>query len=451
MPIQWMANILASNDKPISARLGAVKVLQAVNNQATSLSQALPAVSTKIQDNERPLCQELSYGVLRWQIRLEAILSKLLKKAFKKKDSDLHYLLLTGLYQLLHSKKPDYAILNDCVESTRRLKKAWASGLTNASLRRFIRETDKICQAADASPNIHDSHPIWLFDAISNDWPDDCQNIFNANNIRPPMTLRVNLRHTTRDDYRTQLDAAGIYSTIDAVSPAGICLMTPVNVLELPGFTEGAVSVQDAAAQLAAPLLAPKKGERILDTCAAPGGKTIHLLEVEPEIAELVAIDIDPARLQKVQENLDRCQPSNKVKLVAADASDPSSWWDGIPFDKILLDAPCSALGVIRRHPDIKCLRRQQDITALVKQQANLLKSSWPLLAKGGYLLYATCSILKVENERQVNHFIDRNSDANIVNIDAEWGSAVSVGRQILAGESNMDGFYFALIQKLGD
>ncbi len=267
-----------------------------------------------------------------------------------------------------------------------------------------------------------------------------------ANNQQPPMVLRVNQRRTGRDAWLQRARAEGLEADAVPFTDSGVVLRHPRDVSMLPGFTAGEVSVQDAAAQLAAGLLDLRPGQRVLDACAAPGGKTAHIAEWEPEFAELVAVDIEKERLQRVRENLYRL--GLDACLVEGDASDPSSWWDGRPFDRILLDAPCSATGVIRRHPDIKVLRRADDIPELVVKQQQLLESMWSLLNPGGILLYATCSILKRENVRQITDFIENHPDARELPVTGEWGRGMSVGRQILPDEHQMDGFYYARLRK---
>ncbi len=452
MHARLTTNTLANQHaKPFHIRLAAIRVLQKVHAEGTSLSTALPWAMQKLQPQEQPLLQELCYGVLRWEWRLEAILATMMSKPLRNKDKDIHFVLLTGLYQLLFGNKPSYAVVDDCVQTTRTLKKAWATGLVNGTLRRLLREQEARCALANQSPVSRFSHPQWLIEAIQRDWPQDADAILSANNQRPPMSLRVNGQQFSREAYLAELMATNITAIADPISPSGLRLTSPTQVSQLPAFHTGGVSVQDTAAQLAAGLLDPQPGDRVLDACAAPGGKTMHLLEYEPDIAELVALDIDETRLKKVNENLQRLGKTDKTRLLTGDASKPDMWWDQKAFNRILLDAPCSALGVIRRHPDIKRLRQADDIPALATRQAQLLKAMWPLLAKGGYMLYATCSVMKIENEYCIEAFIRQTEDAHPVTIPATWGRASGHGRQILPGESDMDGFFYALIQKASE
>ncbi len=292
------------------------------------------------------------------------------------------------------------------------------------------------------------SHPDWLIKQIEQDWPQQAQQILLENNQQPPMALRVNLARISRDQYLQQLSEQGIEAVAVSFCPSAIILDKPVAVDLLPGFAEGLVSVQDTAAQLAAGLLDVQAGHRVLDVCAAPGGKTAHILEHQPQLKELVAVDVDESRMQRVSDTLQRLKLP--ATLVVGDAANPQDWWDGQLFDRILLDAPCSALGVIRRHPDIKLLRRAEDIKPLQALQKNILHAVWPLLAPGGIMLYATCSILKQENEQQIDAFLAEHPDAVELPIDAAWGFAGSHGRQIMTGESAMDGFYYARLGKSG-
>jgi 16S rRNA (cytosine967-C5)-methyltransferase len=285
-----------------------------------------------------------------------------------------------------------------------------------------------------------------LIKQVEQDWPEQALNILLENNRQPPMVLRVNLSKVSRERYLQLLTEQDITAQTVSFCPSAIILDKPVPVDLLPGFADGSVSVQDTAAQLAAGLLGVQPGHRVLDVCAAPGGKTAHILESQSQLKELVAVDIDESRMQRVSENLQRLKL--QAKLVVGDAANPLSWWDGKPFDRILLDAPCSALGVIRRHPDIKLLRRAEDIGQLQALQKTILQAVWPLLAPGGVMVYATCSILKQENEQQVKAFLAEHSDAVELSIDADWGTAGACGRQILTGESAMDGFYYARISK---
>ncbi len=428
-------------------RLAAVSVLTRVSREGQSLSSLLPHAFGALPSERRPLAQELCYGTLRWWHRLDALLAGLLDKPLRAKDTDVHCLLLCGLYQLEYMDLPPHAAVSETVAVTAALKKGWAKGLVNAVLRRFQREREELEQQLSGDPEARYAHPQWLIDALYSAWPERWQTILEANNQRPPMTLRNARNHQSRDTYIDELKGAGLAAEPNPHAPDALTLARPQDVESLPGFGDGRVSVQDGAAQLAATLLDHQPGMRVLDACAAPGGKTGHLLELCSDI-ELIALDVEAKRLARVDENLSRL--GLKAKTVSGDAANPDSWWDGKPFDRILLDAPCSATGVIRRHPDIKLLRRPEDIDQLVTLQAAILDAMWLLLKPGGMLVYATCSVLPRENALQLQAFLERQPDAQQRVIDAEWGEAVVVGRQILPNQDGMDGFYYACLEKSG-
>ncbi len=429
-----------------NARAAAAGVIAAVLGKGESLSTALAPALVRVPAADRPLVQELCYGTLRWQLRLDAILKRLLKRGLKASDLDLRALLLVGLYQLIYMRVPPYAAVTETVNAVRALGKPWAAGLANGVLRNAQRQADRLTAEVDRDETAALSHPRWLLDALRADWPGQFAQVVEAANARPPMTLRVNLRRQRREAYMGRLAEAGHTCRPVAEVASALTLDKPVDVAALPGFADGCASVQDAAAQLAAFVLDARAGDRVLDACAAPGGKTAHILEHAPDLAALVAVDIDAERLGRVRENLDRL--GLQAALQAGDAADTGTWWDGVPFQRILLDAPCSATGVIRRHPDIKALRRAGDLDALTATQARLLDALWPLLAPGGMLLYATCSVLKRENTDQVDAFLRRHADAAERPIDAAWGHACGHGRQILPGDAGMDGFYYARLVK---
>jgi 16S rRNA (cytosine967-C5)-methyltransferase len=431
--------------KPNARALAALAVAEVVG-QGRSLSAVLPALLDQAPARDRALVQELAYGTLRWYPRLELMLAALLQKPLKDKERELQALLLVGLYQLGWLSLAPHGIVHASVEAARQLGKDWAGKLVNAVLRNFQRQRAAIEAGAIASEAGRHAHPAWLLQHWQRDWPEHWQAIAAAGNERPPMSLRVNARRQSRTDYLQTLHGLDPGAEVIAGTEQGICLSAPLAVEALPGFAAGLVSVQDGAAQLAAQLLDVQPGMRVLDACAAPGGKTGHILERTAELAELLALDQDAERLQRVRENLDRL--GLQARLVAADAAAVASWWDGQPFDRILLDAPCSASGVIRRHPDIKVLRRAQDIGGLVVQQRRLLDSLWPLLVPGGMLVYCTCSVLRAENTEPLQAFLQDHPEAREQPIRAEWGYACAVGRQLLPGEQDMDGFYYACIQK---
>ena len=432
---------------PGQPRKIAAQMVLHVLDQGESLNSLLGPQLAKISDpRQRALAQELTFGTLRWCYRLEAVLNSLLKKPLKKKDRDVHALLLVGLYQLLFLEMPPHAAVSETVGVVRQLGKEWAAGLVNGVLRNAQRQSSALSESVDGTESARWSHPDWWVKRLQQDWPQDWQHILEAGNQRPPMVLRVNVSRTDSSAYLQQLKQAGIEAELSPFPDTAIRLEKPVGVDCLPGFYDGLVSVQDGAAQLSASLLNLESGQRVLDACAAPGGKTGHILETVPDLRAVVAIDSDERRLVKVAENLQRLRFNGE--LLAADAGDPESWWDGEPFDRILLDAPCSASGVVRRHPDIKLLRQAGDLQALSQQQQRLLDALWPLLASGGILLYVTCSVFKQENSDALRLFLDRHHDAAELPLRVQWGKVLPVGCQLLPGEQGMDGFYFARLTK---
>jgi 16S rRNA (cytosine967-C5)-methyltransferase len=368
----------------------------------------------------------------------------LLDKPLRDKDRDIQGLLLCGLYQLEGMRTPDHAAVAATVGATRALNKQWAKGMTNAVLRRYLREREQLNRALDDAARA--CHPTWLYHKLRQQWPHFAPTIIEANNQQPPMTLRVNGVRLSRDDYLRTLAKEGIDAQAGAVSPQAIQLSQPRDVLELPGFAAGEVSVQDEAAQMAALLLQCAPGERVLDACAAPGGKACHILELQPALGELVAMDVDEQRLQKVAENLQRLGLS--ATLLTGDATAPPDQLQSGSFDRILVDAPCSASGVIRRHPDVKLLRRESDIPQLAKHQLKILRGLWPSLKAGGMLLYATCSVLDEENSQVVQHFLSDCMDAELCANNEDWGQAVACGRQLLPTPAGHDGLFYALLRK---
>ncbi|HIF9070900.1 TPA: 16S rRNA (cytosine(967)-C(5))-methyltransferase RsmB [Photobacterium damselae] len=424
----------------MNVRAAAAQVIYQVVDQGQSLSTALPAAQQQIKERDQALLQEICYGVLRWLPRLESITQKLMDKPLKGKQRVFHHLILVGLYQLGYMRIPAHAAVAETVNATKNLKKPQLRGLVNAILRNYQRQQQEL----DAQAVSHDAgkygHPSWLLKLLKQAYPNDVDAICAANNTKAPMWLRVNRQHHNRDEYRKLLDAEGIATELHPQAGDALRLLSPCDVYKLPGFEQGWVSVQDAAAQLAIEYLQPQAGELILDCCAAPGGKTAHILEHVPS-AQVVAIDCDEHRLARVHDNLQRL--NLQAKVLCADARYPDKWWDGDKFDRILLDAPCSATGVIRRHPDIKWLRRGEDIAALAQLQAEIFDAMWLQLKSGGTLVYATCSITPQENCDQVSAFLARTADATLVGSEA-----TNPGRQILPGEENMDGFYYAVLQK---
>ena len=430
-------------------RAEAAKVVNAVVAQGRSLDAVLRDLDEQINPADGPLVKMLCYGTLRHHFRLRADLMKLLERPLKARDSVIESLLAVGIFQLIDTRIPDHAAVSMTVEAARVLRRPKYAGLINAVLRNYLRQEIGRQEAGDDESRFN--HPAWFIDALREDWPDDWQQILEANDDRAPMWLRVNQNRTTTADYLDRLAQPDDGQAVLSGFTHAIRLAKPIPVAELPGFADGDVSVQDAAAQIAAPWLLMGGGSRILDACAAPGGKTGHLLELASLDSTLTAIELDPERLASIHENLERLRLDATV--LAADASKPKGWWDGQAFDRILLDAPCSASGVIRRHPDIKLLRRASDIDALAGLQTELLEALWPLLAPSGRLLYVTCSVLAAENDAIVGDFLARHSDAredrvlpnyNIRDLMVEK----TCGFQVLPGSQGLDGFYFACLER---
>lgn len=426
-------------------RLTAANIINAVT-EGRSLSDCLESTLSNLKDSrDRAFVQAICYGVCRFYSRLDFVLSRLLEKPMKAKDSDVHALILVGLYQLMDMRVAQYAAVDETVNATEKLKKPWARGLVNAVLREYLRRKEQIEAEIPEDEEAQYAHPYWLIDALKEAWPNQWEAILAANNEHPAFALRVNQRHLNRDDYLKKLAEKNISAAPISETQHGIVLEEAVAVDELPGFKKGDISVQDGAAQLAAELMMLEPHQHVLDACAAPGGKLMHILEIEPT-ANCVAVEKDRNRILSIKDNLARL--GFDAKIIHADANDTDTWWDGELFDRILLDAPCSASGVIRRHPDIKLLREDDDIPALAEEQFMLLDALWSLLKPGGILLYATCSIFPEENVEVIKQFLADHADAKEEKIVADWGIACEVGRQILPGMHGMDGFYYARLRK---
>jgi 16S rRNA (cytosine967-C5)-methyltransferase len=427
---------------PEPARAGAKVRAVAAELVARVLDERLAAdellTAAEIAPRDRGLLGALVFGALRWHYRLEWQAAQLLTKPLDPSQRALAALLRIGLLQLQELRIPEHAAVSATVDATALLGAHGARGLVNAVLRRFQRERAELERAALRSEEARFAHPRWLIDAMRADHPDDWQAVLAANNAPAPMWLRVNALRTTRSAYLEQLAQAGIAAAAAPDVASALRLAEPVAVDALPGFAAGAVSVQDLSAQRAAELLELAPGQRVLDACAAPGGKTGHILELLAGRGDVWAVDRDAARLERVRDNLERLGLA--ATLVAGDATAPDGWWDGKPFDRVLVDAPCSATGVIRRHPDIKVLRRPADVDRAVTLQTRLLRALWPLLAPGGRLVYATCSVLKRENDERIAAF-----RAAEPTIEAAPGVA-SV--QLLPEEARGDGFYYAWLLK---
>ncbi len=407
-----------------------------------SLNAALEALwprHAQLTSQQRAAITDLCYGTLRFGYRLEVLLAALLAKPLH--DEALRWLLLVGLYQLQYTRAAPYAVVDHAVQCAARLGKPQAAGLVNGVLRNFLRHREKLLAQASQSDVGRHAYPHWLIAKVRTQYPRSFAAILDAGNLHPPFTLRVNRRRTTPAGYLALLAQHGIVAV--AVGAAGVTLERARPVMQLPGFDAGVVSVQDAAAQLAAPLLDIKPGMRVLDACAAPGGKTTHILEMAA--VDLTALDTDAARLARVRQNLDRLQL--QARLVAADANETSAWWDGRPFQRILADVPCSASGVVRRHPDIKWLRRAADIPQFVSHQRRILHGLWRVLASGGKLLYTTCSIFQEENSLQIAEFLACHSDARLLPLCGVVTLDGTPEGQLLPNNEH-DGFYYALLQK---
>ncbi len=423
----------------VATRVLAAQVLDSVLHRGRSLKGELAKALPQLEDvRDRALLEAICFSALRQRARYDAALQLWLQKPLGDKDAELRALLLAGFAQVHAMGLPPHAALSATVEATRALGRPHQAGMVNAVLRRAQREG---LPEADASA----TWPAWLRKKINLEWGEQASAIFAASAIAAPLWLRVNRGRVSRDEYAAQLTAVGIECTFDQHLADGLRVDAPVAVALLPGFAEGDVSVQDGSAQAVADALSPAPGARVLDACAAPGGKAAHLLERDPSL-KLLAMDIDPRRLRRVRETLARV--GVEAEYLAADATVPAGWWNGEAFDAVLLDAPCSATGVVRRQPDVLLHRRPEDLAALVKLQARLLDATWTTLRPGGTLLYATCSILGEENEQQVASFLARTPDARAENLPAPHGHDAGPGRQRLPGESGMDGFFYARLAK---
>jgi 16S rRNA (cytosine967-C5)-methyltransferase len=431
----------------MDVRLASLRLIAQVLNQEGSLMTGLPKAKIQVGESNAALLQALTFGALRHYGGLRDLFTPLLQQPFKRKDQVLEILLVIALYQLIYLRTPDHAVLHESVKLLDGLKRSWAKGLVNALLRQIQRQRDENPAALLERIEKNPSHPDWLIQRLRTAWGiAQARTLLKANQQQAPMTLRLNLHWQSREAYLAQLEQAGIVGIAGAWAPGAIRLEKAVEVDAIPGFAEGFVSVQDEAAQLAAELLDPQNGETLLDACAAPGGKTGHLLEKARGQIALTAADLESERLARVAENLSRLKVH--ATLVQADLTQPHPALAPDSFDAILLDAPCSATGVIRRHPDIKYLRRESDMAELTRIQGEILRACWRLLKPGGRLLYATCSVLPEENSEQVCAFLAQHPDAIHRPILADWGLAQPAGRQLLTGQEDTDGFYYALLVK---
>ena len=441
----------------------------AANPGAQALAEAARAVAAVVRGRsgdealagsgasaQRPAVRAISLGTIRWYLRLRPAVDALLSSPATL-AREVHALLVAAAYQIEYSRDAPALVVNLAVDATRLLGQPRASAVVNAVLRRFVREREALLAAADTDLAVRTAHPAWLVAALAEAWPEHLGRILDANNVHPPMVLRLNARRRAPAEYLSDLAAAGLQgSLLDWISPgsgsAAVVLERPVPVGSLPGFKEGWASVQDAGAQLAPLLLDARPGMRVLDACAAPGSKTSHLLEAAAGPLEVTAVDIDAGRLSRIADNLQRLGLA--ARLVAADVRDPAAFWDGRPYERILVDAPCSSTGVIRRHPDIKLLRRAGDVAAFARTQLEILRAAFGMLAPGGRLVYATCSVLPAENEAVAGRFLQEQPQARPASMPqgeglAPGGIALGVGTQLLCGgAAGSDGFYYACLEK---
>ncbi|WP_337023695.1 MULTISPECIES: 16S rRNA (cytosine(967)-C(5))-methyltransferase RsmB [unclassified Pantoea] len=425
--------------KATNLRSLAAQLIERVVDKGESLSAILPGAQKTLADKDGALLQELCFGVMRTLPQLEALIGKLMERTLTGKQRVLHYLIMVGLYQLLYTRVPAHAALAETVAGAEVLKRTALKGLINGVLRQFQRQQEELVAAVDQGPQRY-WHPGWLLKRLQTAWPDQWQQIVDANNQRPPMWLRVNRQHHSRDAWLNLLQAED-KAAFPADAPDALRLESPAPVSQLPGFDQGWVTVQDLSAQRCALLLEPQNNEAILDLCAAPGGKTTHILEIAPQ-ANVLAVDIDQQRLTRVHENLQRLGMQAEVRQ--GDGRTPAEWCGDQQFDRILLDAPCSATGVIRRHPDIKWLRRDRDIPELAALQREILNAVWPRLKSGGTMIYATCSILPEENHQQIAAFLAEHDDAAAEQLPEGQIN----GWQVFPSVDGGDGFFYAKLIK---
>ncbi len=426
-------------------RARAAYCIKAVIFDGVQLDRALENGLQKLERRQHAFVSEIVFGVVRWYWRLASYAQQLLHRPFKRKDRDLYCLLLSGLYQILFMRVPEYACVSETVAAVSSMKKRWAVAVLNAVLRKFIDNKERLLAEPLQDCALY-AHPQWLVDMLRQEWPDCWEKILHANNQKPQMVLRVNTSMTSVEEYMEELSRIGIESSRNLVSPVGLQISRPLQVDKLPGFFQGKVSVQDTASQLVAPVLDLRENHRVLDACAAPGGKTVHILENQPKLSELIAVDKVASRCDKILENLRRT--GKKATVINGDVTDPGGWWDGVQYDRILVDVPCSGLGVVCRHPDIKHHRKPEDIQASVKQQLQIVAALWPLLQKNGKLVYTTCSVLHCENESQVKQLLEILDDCSVVPLPPSLGKSTGIGRQRVQGVDYGDGFYYACLTK---
>ncbi|MEY8247682.1 MAG: 16S rRNA (cytosine(967)-C(5))-methyltransferase RsmB [Bermanella sp.] len=431
----------------MNCRAGAALALLDVVDKRKSLTPVLVRYAEKIPANDKGLLQHICYGSCRHFFSLNALSKMMLEHPLPADARPVQALMWVGLYQLAYSDISEHAAIHETVEACGQLKQDKYRGLLNAVLRRFQREKSELLTGLQGSDVPHYQHPKWFIKLLKKSWPQRWQEICEQANIQAPMCLRVNTHKGPVSDYLQLLADTGIKATAGKVSPSALYLDKPMDVFALPNFEQGSCSVQDEAAQLAAQLLNPQPGEKVLDACSAPGGKTCHLLEHASGQLALTAMDADALRLNRVHENLARLGFS--ANTLVGEAQHPEQWWDGEAFDRILLDVPCSATGVIRRHPDIKLLRQKQDIDNLAQLQLAILQQAWQMLKAGGSLLYATCSILPQENAHNIAAFLSTQTDASLQNIELPSGEDTGYGWQLFPNAHSHDGFFYALLKKV--
>lgn len=429
----------------LDTRALAARALADIALGGASSREILARMAPRLDDpRDRALLSALVQAGARWWLRFDAALEHLMDKPLRRKEPAVHALLVLGLVQLDVLELPAYASVAATVQAARALGRPRMAGLVNAVLRRWQREGDGLRELLQADPVARWSHPAWLIGAIERDWPGQAGTVLDAANREAPLTLRVNVRRSTREALLEHLRSAGVPAHAHPALADAVVLGASTDVTRLPGFAEGRFAVQDGAAQLAADLLDLAGGQRVLDACAAPGGKACHALE-RADVA-LTAVEREARRLPRIGENLARL--GLRARVLEADAAAPASWWDGTPFDRMLIDAPCSATGVLRRRPDVRLHRRATDIESLQALQRKLLDALWPLLAPGGRLVYATCSLLRAENEAVVAPFLSRHADAASIPLDLPVGRAAGPGWQVLPGDADLDGMFYAAIGK---
>ena len=432
----------------VDTRALAARSLAEVAMRGASLREVMERNAPKLRDpRDRALLMALLSEGARWWLRFDTAIDQLLEKSLRHKDPAIHALLVLGLVQLEILQLQDYAAVAATVEATRALKRPQLAGLVNAVLRRWQRERESLIARLDSKPQTRHAHPEWLAKALARDWPTEAEAVMAADNLEPPLMLRVNRQRIERDTLLAQFQAADYDVSAHPWLADALVLPHSADVTRMPGFEDGLFAVQDGAAQVAADLADLEDGMRVLDACAAPGGKACHLLE-RAQI-DLTALEVDAKRGERIRQNLMRLRLD--AKIVIGDAGAPAGWWKGQHFDRILIDAPCSATGVLRRRPDVRLHRRESDITAMHEQQRRILLALWPLLVPGGRLVYITCSVLRAENEAILGELLAQQSDAHALTFTLPVGQATKIGWQILPGDGDLDGMYYAVVEKTLD